>query len=163
MTRSEFDADSRYNGQPLVECPECRQLAAPRGRDGGVAASFCDCRHGPDRGDLWPDTTREDFGFPRDLAAESARLRAKFYPDDDSDECGESSDDDEPEWTGPDLLEHMALNGECPGAEILRLRARAAEIESVWRKNYGNSMGLHLDMLGLLGSPDQGEKEKSNG
>lgn len=85
MTKDEFDKDPRYNGQPEPECPECHMYAAPRGRSAPMECPGCDCEPGPKRGSLWPNETREQFGYPQWLVEESAKLRAEFYPDQETD------------------------------------------------------------------------------
>lgn len=86
MTKDEFDADPKYNGQSQVRCSECEMEAAPSGRDAPAAMPGCNCSPGPMRGCLWPGETREQFGYPQWLAEEAASLRAQFYPPTLSDE-----------------------------------------------------------------------------
>ena len=79
-TKQEFDADPRYNGQPEPKCPECHRHASPRGRAAPMGMHGCECTPGPKRGSLWPNETREQFGYPAELVAEAKRLREIFYP-----------------------------------------------------------------------------------
>ena len=61
-------------------------------------------------------------------------------------EAREQTDEEEPEPTGPDLLEQMALDGVCPGEEILRLRRIRDQITGValqerLRESFRNAVG----------------------
>ena len=76
--KEEFDADPRYNGQRTETCDICHLEILPRGRSATIGMIGCEHKRGSD---LWPNESREDFGYPKWLAADAARLRAKFYPD----------------------------------------------------------------------------------
>lgn len=127
-TKKEFDADARYNGQPEPQCPECHMYAAPRGRDAPMASPGCGCSPGPERGCLWPNETREQFGYPPWLAANAKRLRAIFYPPTlDDEQLAELQEDIAREVEGGT----GDYDGEAISialVELLRLRGQVAEL-----------------------------------
>lgn len=85
MTKEEFDADPRYNGQPTKHCSQCQMQILPWGRSAPMEQEMFRCKH-ESAGSLWPGETREDFGYTAELVEEAAKLRAEFYPDQEVDD-----------------------------------------------------------------------------
>ena len=127
QTKQEFDLDSRYNGQYSKTCDICHRHILPRGRSAPMEMLGCEHERG---GDLWFGETREQFGYPSELAAESLRLRDQFYPPTLDDEQIEELQEDYDE--GPvriAVIELIRLRG-----QVTALKAQVA----AWHRHDNN-------------------------
>lgn len=158
QTKEEFDADPRYNGQPEPECPECHRHASPRGRSAPMDMLGCECSPGPERGSLWTNETREQFGYPAELAAESKRLRAIFYPPTlDAEQLAELQQDIV-DADANDLTYYDDEAISIAVIELLRLRTQVTNLKAqvaAWQRHDNDTAGPYCPQPHRMISDDR--------